>query len=342
MKIVLYSPIRAPGALVMCCRILLFGSWKNHCRFFWGRVLFNGIILHNFALIIYFNATDEMNRQQLKRGFERFKRWVRRSPTFHIKSEEEHCCQCCGSHYRGNYCPRCAQKAGLGRITWRSVRNDVMDVWGLGSRSMTLSFWQLLYRPGYFISDYIGGKRQLSFPPVKMLFIITMIYANVFFWFLPEVLNLPLDAQGDVEYKLWIRQHYSWAMLVMSILAIFPTWVIFRNSPRNTHHTLPEGFFIQVLLQTLTIVLSLLTIPLDFFQSKFSTAIYELLIMAYFFVSYKQLFGFGIWGTLWRQALVTLCVTLSFMLLIWIFFPSMMDTVKEALDIVSYFTEYIL
>ena len=283
-----------------------------------------------------------MNLQQLNSRFERLERWVRQTPAFRPASEEKHRCQCCGHGYRGNYCPRCSQKAGLGRITWRSVRNGILDVWGLGTRSMPLSIWQLLYRPGYFIGDYISGKRQLSFPPVKMLFIIAFIYANVFFWFFPEVLKLPLEEQGVVGYKLWIREHYSWAMLVMSVLAIVPTWVIFRYSPRNTRHTIPEGFFIQVLLQTLTIVLSLLTIPLDFTQSIFSTAVYDLLIMAYFFIAYKQLFGYGIWGTLWRQALVSICVIFSFMFLIWIFFPTMMDSIMEALDIVGFYTEYIL
>lgn len=283
-----------------------------------------------------------MNLQQLKSEFERFKRWERRTPSFHPTSDEEHRCQCCGHRYRGNYCPKCSQKAGLGRITWRSVHNGVLDVWGLGSRSMTLSVWQLLYRPGYFISDYINGKRQLSFPPVKMLFIIIMIYVNIIYWFFPVVLKLPLEEQGAVGYKMWIREHYSWAMLVMSVLAILPTWVIFRNSPRNSHHTIPEGFFIQVLFQTLTFVLSILTIPLDFIQSIFSTAIYDVLIMAYYFVGYKQLFGYGIWGTLWRQILVNICIVISFMLLIWMFFPKMMDTLKEALDVVGYFIEYIL
>ena len=283
-----------------------------------------------------------MNLQQLNSRFERLERWVRQTPAFRPASEEKHRCQCCGHGYRGNYCPRCSQKAGLGRITWRSVRNGILDVWGLGTRSMPLSIWQLLYRPGYFIGDYISGKRQLCFPPVKMLFIIAFIYANVFFWFFPEVLKLPLEEQGVVGYKLWIREHYSWAMLVMSVLAIVPTWVIFRYSPRNNRHTIPEGFFIQVLLQTLTIVLSLLTIPLDFTQSIFSTAVYDLLIMAYFFIAYKQLFGYGIWGTLWRQALVSICVIFSFMFLIWIFFPTMMDSIMEALDIVGYYTEYIL
>ena len=283
-----------------------------------------------------------MNLQQLKRGFDRFKRWVRQTPEFPPASEDKHQCQCCGHSYRGNYCPRCSQKAGLGRITWRSVLNGVMDIWGMGSRSMVLSVWQLLYRPGYFISDYISGKRQLSFPPVKMLFIIALVYANIYFWFFPEVLKLPLEEQGAVGYKLWVREHYSWAMLVMSALAIIPTWVIFRRSPRNPRHTIPEGFYIQVLFQTFTIVLSLLTLPLDFTQSVFSTLAYDLVILACYFFGYKQLFGYGIWGTLWRQTLVTTCVILSFMFLIWLAFPSMMGTVMGALDIVDYYAEYLL
>ena len=175
-----------------------------------------------------------------------------------------------------------------------------------------------------------------------MLFIVTFIYANVFYWFFPEVLNLPLEEQGEVGYKLWIRQHYSLAMLAMSVLAIIPTWVIFRRSPRNSHHTIPEGFFIQVLLQTLTIVLSLMTIPLDFIKSDFSTTAYDLLIMAYYFIAYKQLFGYGIWGTLWRQTLISICVLFFFMILIWVFYPSMIDTVIEVLDVFGYYTEYIL
>lgn len=87
-------------------------------------------------------------------------------------------------------------------MTWSNVAKGVMDVWGLGSRTMPFSIWQLLCRPGYFIGDYISGKRQLCFPPVKMLFIITFIYANIYYWFSPEVLSLPLEEQGITGYKL--------------------------------------------------------------------------------------------------------------------------------------------
>ena len=41
-----------------------------------------------------------------------------------------------------------------------SVSQSVMEVWGLGSRSIVSSVWQLLLRPGYFICDYIGGSNH--------------------------------------------------------------------------------------------------------------------------------------------------------------------------------------
>ena len=246
-----------------------------------------------------------MNLQSLNSKIMHFKRWQRRSPAFRLASEEEHCCLCCGHRFRGNYCPRCSQKAGLGRITWRSVRNGIMDVWGLGSRSMPLSIWQLLYRPGYFIGDYISGKRQLSFPPVKMLFIIAFIYANIFYWFFPEVLKVPLEEQGEVGYKLWIRQHYSLAMLVMSVLAIIPTWVIIRKSPRHPHHTIPEGFFIQVFLCTVSVLAELLP------RSVAAT-----FMCFYTVVTFRQLFGYGWWSTTWRFFVCLLLMLLQLLVVV--------------------------
>jgi len=75
-----------------------------------------------------------------------------------------------------------------GPITWHSVWQGVMDVWGVGTRSLPFTLWQLLWRPGYLIRDYISGKRQVSFPPVKMLVVmavhLVLVYGllGVYFW----------------------------------------------------------------------------------------------------------------------------------------------------------------
>lgn len=254
-----------------------------------------------------------MNLDLLKEKYKQFKRW-QRGPVKYVDCDETHYCNNCGLMFVGNYCPRCSQRADMGRISWKSVRNGIMDIWGLGTRSLIFSIWQLLLRPGYFISDYISGKRQVSFPPVKMLFIVTVIFSLVVYWFFPQVLGIQLEersGQSDVMFKefyQWSQGHYSWAMLGLSVLAIIPTWVLFRYSPRNTRHSLPEGFFVQVLFSVLMVALDFFLIYLGLIHyAAYNTAI-TLFAMFYYIVGYMQLFGYGFWGTLWRQAFIFLSI----------------------------------
>ena len=248
---------------------------------------------------------------QLKEKYERFKQW-QQQPLNYINSEDEHHCNNCGYTFTGNYCPCCSQKAELGRIGWRSVHQGVMDIWGLGSRSLVYSLWQLLWRPGYLISDYISGKRQVSFPPVKMLFILAVIYSFLAYWFFPEVMHMHVDTtEADKEisqYYSWLQEHFSWQLLMMSVLAIIPTWIMFRHSPRHTRHTIPEGFFIQVFLQVIQLVIGFLVIPFAVINLGMSTVISAIFIILYYFVTYKQLFGYNWWGTLWRQGFISACI----------------------------------
>ena len=109
-------------------------------------------------------------------------------------------------------------------------------------------------------------------------------------------------------------------MLGMSVLAILPTWIMFRYAPRNTRHSLPEGFFIQVLFSVLMVVLNFFLIYLVLVNLiAFNIAI-VLLTMFYYIVGYMQLFGYGFWGTLWREAFVLLPIVLIEFGLIFAFF----------------------
>ncbi len=205
-----------------------------------------------------------------------------------------------------------------------------MDVWGLGSRSVLSSACQLLLRPGYFISDYISGKRQMSFPPMKMLFILAVAYAIVFHWLFPDLkgLGYGLDfsefgftadqgmnmAHMSQPFYDWYETHFGWSMLILSFILIFPTWVMFHYSPRHTRHSLPEGFFIQVLFTDLQLGLFLLMVPCWFlFKQMTILTLFFIVVVAYFIIGYKQLFGYSLWGTFWRLVFVfsfVYCVTL--------------------------------
>ena len=205
----------------------------------------------------------------------------------------------------------------MGRIGWRSVHQGIMDIWGLGTRSLLYSIWQLLLRPGHIISDYIDGKRQVSFPPVKMLFIIAVIYSMVYYWLLPTIFEIQVEPVITPEDQVimgdmvsWLETNYSWFALIMALLAVLPTWVMFRYSPRHTLHTLPEGFFIQIFLAVMMIVFSFLLIPIAMIDVMLYTVIVYCVYGIYYIIVYHYLFGYGIWGTLWRSGFVLLTVFL--------------------------------
>ena len=129
-----------------------------------------------------------------------------------------------------------------------------MDVWGMGSRSLPYTLWQLMLRPGYLIGEYISGQRQVSFPPVKMLVIVAVVIYllekllgfKVFDE--SDILDLSIDGT-DSPINAAISQltsRYDWGSLVIFLFMALPTFIVFRNSPRHTRHTLPQEFFIQV------------------------------------------------------------------------------------------------
>ena len=264
----------------------------------------------------------------LKRLYLRFRDWQRNPRRYPELDNETHCCNNCGQEYAGSFCPRCGQRASAGRITWDVARRSVMDVWGLGGRSFPYSVWQLLWRPGYFINDYINGKWQSSFAPVKMLVLVTVIIYFMGKAIFPEYWETLLDNDSSaitstgLQYYFdyvfeWIGNHLEWMLLFILSLIILPTWLVFRHSPRNSRHTLPQGFFIQV-FSTTQLVLWLFIISLCVKLSGVNLAhvkggsspenqVYEsvfLLMPFIVLINYKQLFGYGWWGTVWRVSLV--------------------------------------
>lgn len=247
----------------------------------------------------------------LKDKYQQFRRW-QEAPFEYQDSHEHHRCSNCGAESDNNYCPRCGQKAVYGPVTWRSVWRGFMDVWGVGSRSLPFTLWQLLWRPGYLMRDYISGKRQVSFPPVKMLVIIGVVAVLVDKWLSPDtqlgaahITSTGLEYYWDVIGS-WLDNHVEWAVLVAFCYLIIPVWILFREAPRYQHHSLPQGFFIQVFASTQFLFLGALIIEPLFLALSVKdevtviSMLFLLILPCMLLINYKQLFGYGWWGTLWR------------------------------------------
>ena len=114
----------------------------------------------------------------LKEQYRRFRAW-QVEPFQYEDTVEQHVCVNCGHSYKGDFCPVCGQKNDEGRVSWKSVGQELIKIWGMESRSLLSSVLQLLGRPGYLIGDYISGRRQVCYSPVSMLFVMAVIVTVV-------------------------------------------------------------------------------------------------------------------------------------------------------------------
>ena len=230
----------------------------------------------------------------IKTLYRRFRAWQLNPFSYQNHSQHVERCANCGTEFQSNYCPICGQKSGVGPVCWKTVRQGLMVIWGMDSRSLLFTLVQLLLRPGYLISDYISGKRQASFPPVKMLLIVAIaqLLAYTFVADPEAVAKETIKSSYDV-FARWTRSNPGWSMMSISSIFLLPTWLMYGFSPKHRKHTLPEGFFIQVFMGTLISIIGTFSVLTD--------NLYILWLWPfYYLVAYRQLFGYGWWGTFWR------------------------------------------
>ena len=263
----------------------------------------------------------------LKEKYQRFRHWQENPFNYHDSHDHHECCNC-GGESENNYCPRCGQRAVYGPITWQSVWQGILDVWGVGTRSLPYSLWQLIWRPGYLISDYISGKRQESFPPVKMLVIVALVLALFKNIFEEPYVESPDDGSGAGSKAFqalgfniidWLTNHIAWEALVAFSFFIIPVWFLFRQAPRLPRHTLPQGFYIQVFIGVQYLMYNLLLVlifkliqSMSGYGGDASGMMVSLVLPVMLLVDYRQLFGYGWWGTIWR-VLVSIPLMLIFL-----------------------------
>lgn len=268
----------------------------------------------------------KLRQINFRKHYRRFRAWQLRPRRHTNPTMDEHRCNNCGHAFNGNYCPVCGQKATWGRVTWKSVRDNIMLLWGMDSHSMPYTLFQLMLRPGYLIKEYLRGQRQVSYPPVKMLFIVAVIFGIIrqLTGDSPLLNAKGLDGlkkESEFLYIIinWLLENPGWSMLAMTSFLSIPTWFFFRFSPRYPRHTFPESVFIQVFLSSLMLICT--------FLLKFDY-VFLLLIPFYYYLTYRQLFGYRPWGTLWR---LMSCLLVWFLAFSFLFFALVVCLKSELL-----------
>ena len=167
----------------------------------------------------------------IKETYQRFRAWQLAPFYYSNHSKGTQYCANCGTEFSDNFCPRCGQKAGVGPIGWNTVRQGLMLIWGMDNRSLGYSLLQLVLRPGYMINDYLSGKRQVSFPPVKMLLLVAIGTMVAEYFFDDPTIETSANKEANVAldwFGSWAEKNMGWAMLVVSSFFLLPTWLHVR------------------------------------------------------------------------------------------------------------------
>ena len=283
--------------------------------------------------------------KNLHNRYKRFKEWEQQPHQVAPLSEDHHECATCGTHYEGNYCPRCGQSAKIGRYSFKNAILLYLDVWGLGNRGMFRSIRDLILRPGYMIRDYLRGMQMAYFPPFKMFFLLLAMSLLVnsgmniqginrekqneketeelFSRFKPKA---SLDASDDKkkifeqEFKRkrdkiieLIDQHSSAVTIVGLLFFSLPLYLLFRHSPAIPDLRLSECFVAMVYITNMIVIYDIIPSLLCF--SVKTEAIYDVLSILLAIIPIKQLSGYSYVSTIWRLLAALIPFIIMFLLL---------------------------
>ena len=281
--------------------------------------------------------------------YREFREWQQRPYEVAPLSQEEHDCPTCGTHYQGNYCPRCGQSAKIGRYSFKKAFLLFLDVWGLGNRGMFRTLRDLLLRPGYMIRDYLKGMQMAYFPPFKMLFLLTTLSILVAHGLnitgtsqterqKQEVMSMQGTsyeaaggdaAQGQDFGTLWVNKVFEVQERFPNLLSlgsiVFMSiflYIFFRKS-RNFDHLRYSEFFIAMVYTANMI--SIYEIVMTFFCIPSQWTVVAALLAV---IPLKQFSGFSWMRTVWYLLLALVLVgillfalTIAGVIVGMIFFP---------------------
>lgn len=291
----------------------------------------------------------------LSRFAARFAAWQRRGVTPQPLLTDPHVCLNCNTAFTGNFCPRCGQSAGVSRFTFRHALNKTMEVWGLGNRSLPLTLWHLIYRPGYMIGDYLEGRQAPYFPPLKMLFLVTAACILVQHFIAPDVIEQTYtnalerlntktvnvsSGEGAYEGKQYVLQgmnlffsafkdatvffQHNQAVELIFDHCLFALLAmrVFRRSPLRPNMNLTECFFSQVFIAIQLLMISTVCVAATggsmWMDNLYTMPTWLLLLVLLY--DYKQLYGFSLLRTAWYtvKMLVGWFVSVVMLLIGWI------------------------
>lgn len=183
-------------------------------------------------------------------------------------------CSNCGRKFDSPYCPRCGQRRGSGRLTWRTLWDGSMSTFvgeGFGGEKGNVprygvlqTLWHICLHPVKTTAAYLSGKIRTYFNPIALLLLLSAVCA-----FAAHTFHLDLDLfsvsseEGSAGFMQWLisRTNANPAlslMLIAPFTALSYKW-IFRKVSSFCY---VEYFYVEIIVGCISMTISLLQVGL--------------------------------------------------------------------------------
>jgi hypothetical protein len=83
-------------------------------------------------------------------------------------------CLNCGSalELSHRFCPQCGQNADTHRLNFKHIWHDLIHAFTHADKGIFSLIWQLVYRPGVVVREYVEGKRRKYFNPFTFVILV--------------------------------------------------------------------------------------------------------------------------------------------------------------------------
>lgn len=224
----------------------------------------------------------------------------------------KHSCLNCDASYEGRFCPDCGQKSNTHRITLQAILHDIPHSVFHIDKGLFYTFWQMLYKPGKVVKNYVDGKRVKYFAPIAYVFLLSAVssfvtrstehYANVAIS-LPKGILFPEIAQ--------FFRHYP--ALMFCTLAPFISiwsWLFNRRSGYNYWENLILNIYLIAQFNIFYMLFNL-AVLLHFYNSGNVTPVI-VFFLAYIVFAYRQFFNpASTVSGVFNNILMFLCITFT-------------------------------
>lgn len=195
---------------------------------------------------------------------------------------DKYICTNCNMEFEGFYCSNCGQSKDTPRFTYKSVIKNFFGGLTNIDSGFFFTIRELFVRPGYMISDYIGGRRVIYFRPLQMLFVLGAIYVllgqaidpvtpqsnepiidketllefndhNLFQWFQDSPF---VQSVIGVVKNLFSSNKALEIACTLPIFALATHWA-FRKRTYNKHYNLVELLFVRTYAASQLLIVSI-------------------------------------------------------------------------------------